>query len=204
MAAAWAKRYAGPMSDETPIRSPLLMSRGETALWVIDVQEKLIPLIPEHETILWNIRRLLEAAHTLEVFVAASEQYPQGLGPTVAELTPLLGDIPTKTAFSCARVESLLADLSAREIRKLLLTGIETHVCIQQTALDMLAAGLEVHVAADAVGARGRLDHRVALERMEAAGAVITTTEAVLFEWCEVAGTPEFKVISGLVRQTAP
>ncbi|HJN66012.1 MAG TPA: isochorismatase family protein, partial [Pirellulales bacterium] len=107
-------------------------------------------------------------------------------------------------AFSSARVPGLLASFSKRDIRKVLLVGIETHVCIEQTALDMLSAGLGVYVAVDAVGSRNSLDRDIALRRMETAGAVLTTTEAALFEWCEIAGTPEFKRISKLVRETGP
>jgi len=192
------------MTESDLTRSPEMMSCGDTALLVVDVQEKLIHLIEQQETIVWNIRRLLDAAEILDLFVAATEQYPQGLGQTVGGLSNLLGEISEKTAFSCARVPGLLASFSEREIRKLLLVGIETHVCIEQTALDMLSTGLGVYVAVDAVGSRNTLDRDIALRRMETAGAVLTTTEAVLFEWCEIAGTPEFKRISALVRETGP
>jgi nicotinamidase-related amidase len=97
-----------------------------------------------------------------------------------------------------------MRSFSAQEIKKILVVGIETHVCIAQTALDLLAAGLGVYVAADAVGSRSPFDRDIALRRMETAGAVVTTTEAVLFEWCEIAGTPEFKRISQLVREADP
>ena len=204
MAETPVTRYAGSMNESNLTRSPEMMSRGDTALLVIDVQEKLIPLITQQETIVWNIRRLLEAAEILGLFVAATEQYPQGLGKTVEALSQVLREISEKTAFSCARVPGLLASFSERNIRKLLVVGIETHVCIEQTALDMLSAGLGVYVAVDAVGSRNTLDRDIALRRMETAGAILTTTEAALFEWCEIAGTPEFKQISKLVRETGP
>jgi nicotinamidase-related amidase len=86
----------------------------------------------------------------------------------------------------------------------MLVCGIETHVCVQQTVFDLLAAGLRVYVAADAVAARGAIDHDIALRRMDAGGATLTTTETALFEWCQTAGTPEFKEISKLVRETGP
>jgi len=182
-------------------RSPELMSRHDTGLLVVDVQEKLIRLIPGHERIVFNIRRLLDGAKALGVPATATEQYPQGLGHTVPELAIRLGDIPGKVAFSCGECPSALRDWSQRGIHKLLVAGIETHVCIQQTVHDLMAAGFRVYVAVDAVGSRGALAHDVALRRMELAGATLTTTEAALFEWCERAGSPEFKQISALVKE---
>ncbi len=185
-------------------RSPELMVPADTALLVVDVQEKLIRLIPGHERIVWNIRRLLDGAEILQVPVLGSEQYPQGLGPTVAELAGRLGAIPAKTAFSCLASSEFAGRLAALDRPKVLLAGIESHVCIQQTALDLLAAGQRVYVAVDAIGARGQLDHDMALRRLETSGATLTTTEAALFEWCQAAGTPEFKRISALVRESPP
>jgi len=182
-------------------RSSELMSRGDTALVVIDLQEKLLPSIPLGKRVVWNVRRLIDAAGILGLPVVASEQYPQGLGPTVAEVASRLAERPAKLCFSCRELAGLFADLRQRHIEKLLLCGIETHVCVQQSALDLMAGGWRIYVAVDAVGSRFDLDHQIALRRMESSGAVLTTTEAALFEWCEAAGTPEFKQISRLVRE---
>lgn len=185
-------------------RSAELMSRHDTGLLVVDVQEKLIRLIPRHAEIIFNIRRLLDGAAILGVPATATEQYPRGLGPTVPELAERLSDIPAKLAFSCGEVPSVLRGWAAAGRRKVLVVGIETHVCIQQTVLDLLAEGFRVYVAVDAIGARGQIDHDTALQRMAFTGATLTTTESALFEWCERAGTPEFKQISALVKETAP
>ncbi len=185
-------------------RSPELMSRHDTALWVVDMQEKLLPLIHQQARITWNVRRLIEGAQTLGMSLAATEQYPQGLGPTVASLRDRLGEIPAKLMFSCRECASLVEPYREAGIFKILICGIETHVCIQQTVLDLLGEGFRVYVAADAVGSRQPFDHEWALQRIDSCGGVITTTEAALFEWCEVAGTPEFKKISALVRETEP
>ncbi|MCA9120269.1 MAG: isochorismatase family protein [Planctomycetaceae bacterium] len=182
-------------------RSPELMSRSDTALLVIDVQEKLIPLIAQHETIVWNIGRLLDGAGILGMRSMATEQYPRGLGPTIERLANRLRSIPEKLAFSCAECAELFDELREAGVFKILAVGIEAHVCVQQTVLDLLAAGFRVYVAVDAVGSRHELDCTTALRRMESSGATLTTTEAVLFEWCDVAGTPEFKKISALVRE---
>jgi nicotinamidase-related amidase len=193
------------MSDvPTIFRSSELMSRGDTALVVIDAQEKLIPAVVASARIVWNVRRLIDAARILGLPVAASEQYPQGLGATVAELASRLPDRPSKRTFSCRELVALFADLRQRQIVKLLLCGIETHVCVQQTALDLMADGWRVYIPVDAVSARSDIDHQTALGRMEASGAVLTTTEAALFEWCETAAVPEFRQISQLVRETPP
>ncbi|MEZ6114785.1 MAG: hydrolase, partial [Pirellulaceae bacterium] len=181
-------------------RSPQLMSRDDSALLVVDVQEKLIPLIPGHERLVWNIRRLIDGAAVLGVAVAGTEQYPRGLGHTIAELRDRLGELPEKLLFSCGGCPELFERWRDAGIYKILLCGIESHVCVQQTAFDLLGEGFQVYLAVDAVGARFSIDHQTALRRMETAGASLTTTESALFEWCEAAGTPEFKQISALVR----
>ena len=180
------------------------MSRSDSALLVVDVQEKLVASIGAGERIVWNVRRLIAGAKLLGLPVMASEQYPQGLGPTVPELASLLEHRLAKLSFSCREMPDLFAGLRQRNIEKLLICGIETHVCIQQTVLDLLADGWRVYVAVDAVGSRYDLDHQTALRRMESSGAVLTSTESALFEWCQTAGTPEFKQLSQIVRETAP
>jgi len=185
-------------------RSPELMSADDTALLVVDVQGKLITLVPEHRRIIWNIRRLIDGAKVLGVAVSATEQYPKGLGPTVPELAERLGKIEAKTDFSCCACRDLLSGWEATGISRVLLAGIEAHVCIQQTAFDLLAAGYRVYLAVDAIGARFDIDYQTALRRMDSAGATLTTTETALFEWCQRSGTPQFKQISALVQESVP
>lgn len=185
-------------------RSPLLMDAANSALLVIDVQEKLLPQILGGPRMVWNISRLLQAARLLDVRVLATEQYPQGLGPTTADLRCHLPAISTKSLFSCAECADLFAPLADAGIINLLLCGIETHVCVQQTAFDLMAQGFNVFLAADAVGTRHAIDGEVALERLRTCGAMVTTTESVLFEWCQSSAHPHFKSISHLVRQPGP
>ena len=194
-----AEKKAGPLP-----RSPELMSASDTALLVVDVQGKLVSLIPGHERIVWNIRRLLDGAKLLGLPAAATEQYPQGLGPTAPELAERLGNIPGKLRFSCGECGEIFKGWDDRGLFKVLVVGIEAHVCVQQTVFDLLAAGRRVYLAVDAIGSRFDIDYQTALRRMDSAGATLTTTEAALFEWCEVAGTPQFKEISRLVRETPP
>ena len=192
------------MNTPSMPRSLELMSRSDTGLLVVDVQEKLLPAIMQRERLIWNIRRLIDGANILGLPVAATEQYPKGLGPTVSTLTERLGQIPSKLTFSCRECRDVFDHFRQRNVYKILVVGIETHVCVQQTVLDLLADGYRTFVAVDAVSSRNALDHETALRRMDSAGATLTTAESALFEWCEAAGTPEFKQISALVREAAP
>jgi nicotinamidase-related amidase len=183
------------------VRSHELLSRGDSRLVLVDLQEKFVPHIPVAETLIGQCRLLIQGAQLFGVPVSATEQYPQGLGATVPALRSLLGDIPAKLRFSCAEVLDL-GPASAREDdrSKIVLCGIETHVCIQQTALDLMAQGYQVYVPADAVASRHKIDWKFALQRLAASGATITTTESILFEWGEMSGTPEFKQLSQLIK----
>ena len=181
---------------------PARLSAADSALLVIDVQEKLLPFIPQTPELLLNLTFLLDAARLLDVPVLATEQYPKGLGPTnpaIAERLP--ANLPAKVAFSCAAVPEVTAGLNQRNRTVVLLAGIETHVCVLQTALDLLERGRTVFVAADAVAGRFARDHELALRRMERAGAVLTTVETAAFEWLGSAGAPQFKAVSALVQE---
>ncbi|HET6881437.1 MAG TPA: isochorismatase family protein, partial [Pirellulales bacterium] len=198
--------YADAMNenDERLPRSPELMSADDTGLLVVDVQAKLIGLVAGHERIVWNIRRLLDGAKALGVSIAATEQYPQGLGKTVPELAERLDDVADKVCFSCGECPEIFRRWDERGITRVLVSGIEAHVCVQQTVLDLIASGRRVYVAVDAIGSRYDIDYQTALRRMESAGATLTTTEAALFEWCQRSGTPQFKEISRLVKESLP
>jgi nicotinamidase-related amidase len=180
---------------------PTLMSAGDTGLLVIDVQEKLIPKILHADRLVRNIAFLIDGARLLEMPVQATEQYPRGLGPTVVELAGRLPERPDKVKFSSCGVPSI-ADKFQRAARpKVVLAGIETHVCVLHTALDLLALDFRVYLPVDAVSARYSVDHDTALRRLEQAGAILTTTEGCLFEWLGGADHPKFKAASALVQE---
>ncbi|MCA9069138.1 MAG: isochorismatase family protein [Planctomycetaceae bacterium] len=169
---------------------------------MVDVQEKLIPAIPVADQLITNCRKLIDGAKALAIPIAGTEQYPRGLGKTVPALAEHLGEMPEKVRFSCAEVlgwQPSTTDTDSRD--QIIVAGIEAHVCVQQTVLDLLAVGFRVYVPADAIASRKKLDWKIALDRMSTHGAIITTTESVLFECCEIAGTPEFKTISQLVKE---
>ncbi len=171
-----------------------LLERERAALVVIDVQEGFRPY-EAFAGVAAACAKLVEGARILELPALVSEQYPKGLGHTAPEVG--LQDEPRieKTVFSAARAEGF--DLGGRS--QALVCGIEAHVCVSQTVHDLLAAGVEVHVPADAVGSRHQIDYERGLERMERAGAVVGTVEASLFELLERAGTPEFKAVQKLI-----
>jgi nicotinamidase-related amidase len=171
-----------------------LLDRDRTALVVVDVQESFRPYA-SFEDVAGACAKLVQAARILEVPALVSEQYPKGLGPTAPEVG--ITDEPRieKTVFSAVRADGF--DLDGRD--QAIVCGIETHVCVSQTVHDLLARGIEVHVPADAVGSRHAIDYERGLERMERAGAVVSTVEAALFELLQRAGTPEFKAVQKLI-----
>ncbi len=185
-------------------RSSLLLDRNRSLLLIIDVQERLLPTIADHQRIVWNIGRLIDGAQLFGVPFSATEQYPKGLGATVEIIRQRLESIPEKSMFSCRECTSLFSSLLDTKIRQIVLTGIETHVCVQQTAFDLSAMGFDVYLVVDAVGSRFEIDRQTAVDRMRIAGVTPVTTEAVMFEWCETSADSNFKALSQLVRQTAP
>ena len=177
------------------------MSAADTGLLVVDVQEKLMAKIPEADTVVRNIAFLIDSARVLRMPVAATEQYPKGLGPTVAELARRLPERPDKLAFSCCAVPAVVEGFRRSARPKIVLAGIEAHVCVLQTALDLLALDFTIYIAADAVASRYTVDREFALRRMEQAGAILTTRETAVFEWVGGADSPHFKEISRLVQE---
>lgn len=180
-------------------RSRERLDRRSCALLVIDLQEKLLPAIPDRESLLADVTLLVRGAAIWNVPATLTEQYPQGLGPTVTPLRELLPAPREKMTMSAAGCLDW-PPAAESERPQVVLAGIEAHVCVLQTALDLLAAGYQVYVAVDAVSSRFPLDRGVALDRLARSGANLTTVESVLFEWAEAAGTPEFKQTSQLVK----
>ena len=171
-----------------------LLERDRTALVLVDVQEGFRGY-ESFSSVAQACSKLLQAARILELPRIVSEQYPKGLGHTAPEVG-LAEEVPIeKSVFSAVRADGF--QLAGRT--QAIVCGIETHVCVSQTVQDLLGRDIEVHVPADAVGSRHRIDYERALERLERAGAVVSTVEAVLFELLERAGTPEFKAVQKLI-----
>ncbi len=174
------------------------LERERAALVVVDVQEAFRPAVEGFEDVARATATLVQGAQALGVPVVVTEQYPRGLGETVPEVAAHLEGVPRlpKTVFSAAQADGF--GLDGRD--QVLLCGIETHVCVNQTALDLLGRGLAVHVAADAVASRTAANRATGLHRMEQAGATLTSVEMALFELLGRAGTDEFKTVQGLIR----
>ncbi len=190
----------------TAARHPFLLGQGTTALVVVDMQEPFLSVIHERDRLTQNVLLLCRAAVILGIPVVASVQYASRLGGVVADVASALGETFTasaaldKTCFSCAGSPDFLAALEATGRRQVLLCGVETHICVSQTAHDLLHAGYQVHVAADAVSSRTLERHKLGMERIRDAGARPCAAEAAVYEWLQQAGTPAFKEILKLVR----
>jgi isochorismate hydrolase len=182
--------------------APPRLTSLNSILLVIDVQDKLLVKMPDVAGLVRDIAFLIDVAKLLQVPVKGTEQYPKGLGPTTAELARRLpAELPAKTAFSSCGAPGVLAELRASGRKNLVLAGMETHVCIAHTALDLITDGMTVFLPVDALQSRFRLDHEMALNRLQASSAVLTTVEATAFEWLGGADHPQFKSVSKLIQE---
>lgn len=175
----------------------MLLDAQRSTLLVIDMQQKLLPAIHDQESVIARIAWLIRAAQKLGVPVAATLQYPKGLGPLAAAIGELLpeGATGTKNHFSCVAAGCLPA-LPGADRAQVVIVGVEAHVCVLQTALDLIEDGREVYVVADGVGSRRPADCEIALARIRQEGGRIITREMAVFEWLKEAGTPLFKDVS--------
>jgi len=184
---------------------PPLVRASDSVLVIVDIQDRLLAAIPvePREQMLRNARILAESAARLSIPILVTEQYPSGLGrtvATVAEALPAAALRIEKTRFSCAGCEAFTAALAAAARSQIVLAGMEAHVCVLQSALELRAAGREVWVVEDACCSRKPENRRNAMERMRAAGVMATNTESVVFEWLRDARHEQFKAISSLLR----
>jgi nicotinamidase-related amidase len=190
------------ISGRHQMPGPLPRTQSDNALLlVVDVQDGLLKAIHDAESVVEACRRMVAAARLLEIPILVTEQYPKGLGPTCVTVRDALGECEpvTKTRFS-ACVESIVDELAGQARQMVIVIGIETHVCVQQTVLDLLRLGYRPVVCRDAVGSRRPLDRDVAVQRMRQAGATVTTTESITLEIVGQAGTDVFKAILPIIK----
>jgi len=183
-------------------RHPKILKKDSTALLVIDIQERIFKVMMNPERIIENNLKLINGFKILNLPIYFTEQYPKGLGETEQRLKDALADTHAiqKMSFSCYGASDLFSELRTKNIKQVVVTGIESHVCVQQTVMDLLENNFQVNVVADAVSSRKEIDYFTAINRMSKLGAEVTTTESVLFELLEVCGTDEFKAVSKLVK----
>ncbi len=183
-------------------RNPKILTKEKSVLLVVDIQEKILNVMQHKERVVENTVKLIKGFRLLNLPVYYTEQYPKGLGETEPEIKAELKSVNAiqKMSFSCYGAGDLFEEFKKKNLSQIVVCGIETHVCIQQTVLDLLANGFQVNLPADAVSSRKLLDYEIALRRMENNGAEVTSTEAVLFELLNVCGTQEFKDILKIVK----
>jgi len=179
-----------------------MLSPDNTVLVVIDIQGKLAQIMYRKQIIFDNAQRIIKGAQIVGIPVIVTEQNPKGLGPTVPEIAALFPQFQPlpKFSFSCCADPAFLHVLTDLERKQVLMTGIETHVCIYQTSMDLMELGYEVHVVADAVSSRTAENREIALKRMRDEGLKITTTEMALFELMKTSEAPCFKEVSRIVK----
>jgi nicotinamidase-related amidase len=179
-----------------------MLTTDKAVLVVIDMQGKLAQSMYCREQLFENVQKIIKGAQVLGLPLLLTEQNPKGLGPTIpeiADLVPGVRRIP-KLSFSCCGDEAFSKELSGLQRRQVLLSGIEAHVCLYQTTVDLVASGYEVHVLADAVSSRTAENKAIGLQKMKDAGASITSVEAALFELLRVAEGPAFKQIISILK----
>jgi nicotinamidase-related amidase len=186
------------------MREGVRLDRRHTALVVVDVQERLFGAMdPEQrDGMIRNLKILAAAARRLGMPLLVTEQYPKGLGHTLPEIREALGSVEpmAKVAFSCCAVEGFTEGLQRRDARSVVVAGLETHVCVLMTALDLMAAGFTVHVPADATASRTRQNWEIGLEMLRGEGSVVTSTETVVFQLLSQADTDDFRALASLLR----
>jgi len=175
--------------------------KEHTALLVIDIQERLMPVIYESDKIFANVNKLLKGASILNLETIVTEQYPKGLGNTCKEIELSEGlNVIEKTCFSSMLSTEVNDQLKLTNVKSLIICGVEAHICVLKTALDALKEGYEVHIVADAVSSRTFENKQLAIKRLRHAGAYICSVEMILFQLLDYAGTEEFKAISKLIK----
>lgn len=175
----------------------------ECAAVIVDVQERLLPVISGQEHLVARLQALIGGLLSLDVPMTYTEQYPKGLGRTVSTIDSLLEEIDPieKLSFSCYGADSFREWVREADCQAMIIAGIETHVCVLQTSLDLIEDGITPVIVTDAVSSRHEHDSATALTRLASAGAILTTTESILFELLEEAGTDTFKRISAIVKE---
>jgi nicotinamidase-related amidase len=177
------------------------MDRDDTALVVIDLQEKFLPVIHNIKEVISNAEKVIKIFKILKMPIMITEQYPKGLGKTVEEISNLIETEPIeKISFSCFGEEKFLESIGKFNIENLVLLGIESHVCVLNTAIDAIKRGYVPYVVVDATSSRKKIDYETSLKRMVQENIYLTTTEILFYRLLEKAGTPEFREISKIIK----
>ncbi len=179
-----------------------VLNKEDAVLLIVDIQERLAAIMKEKDKVVKNCQHLIELAKMLEIPVVVTEQYPKGLGRTIPQLQTVIPDYKPieKTAFNCCGEPAFVTEIKKLGKKQIIMTGMETHICVLQTTLGLLQEGFTVHVVQDAICSRTKENWKTGIAFMRDAGAAITCTETVLFQVLKVAGTEEFKKISQRIK----
>jgi nicotinamidase-related amidase len=179
-----------------------MLTVDNTVLVVIDVQEKLFNVMHRKENLINNLQKLIKGIQVLDIPVIITEQYPQGLGNTLPEIKQIVPEIEpiAKLSFSCCNDKNFIDKFEATGRKQVLISGIESHVCVYQTAADLVKSGYEVYVVTDTVSSRTQENKEIGLNLMNSMGAILTGTETVLFELLKIASGENFKAISRIIK----
>ena len=186
-------------------RHKTLLDQQQCLMMVIDIQEKFVPHINEMNRVVSRSGKLIDAINLLNIPVIVTEQYPTGLGPTCQDIKSHLTNktqIIAKTSFSCCQEEAISSAIKAHHRQQIILCGIETHVCVAQTAMDLIENGYQVTIATDTVSSRDPFETAIALSRLSQTNISLSTTESICMELCVSSNHSAFKEISGLIKQT--
>ncbi|UCG71235.1 MAG: hydrolase [Thermoplasmata archaeon] len=188
--------------ENTSKHHPAILTKENTALVVVDVQEKLLPYVVDKEKVVDNIKMMIKFAHIMDIPVILTEHYPKGLGTTVTEINEVLKEYSPKkkVIFSCFGSPGFSKKIKELDVKRIMICGIESHICVEQTTLDAMDSGYEVHVIADAISSRTRMNRDFGIDKMRQFGAIISSTEMAMYEIMERADTEEFKEVLKLVK----
>ncbi len=183
-------------------KSNSFLKKESTALIIIDIQEKLLKVIPDNKDYLFKIKKIVDAAEILEIDIYITEQNPLKLGKTEPYILPSKDcNKFSKLTFSCISCKELIKRLNKKKTQDIIIVGIESHICVLQSSLDLLKAGFNVHIMADAIKSRHRIDHELALARLNNEGCLISTIETAIFELCKTSENKKFKDISQIIKR---
>ena len=180
----------------------VLLNSNSTILLVIDVQEKILNGITNNKGVVWNIRRLVDSCNILNVEIIYTEQCPEKLGRTLEFLSRRIKtNAIRKLRFSCADLPEVRKIVESNSTQNIIVCGIETHVCVQQTIIELLSEGLNLYLPKDATGSRNITDHQTSIDYISSIGGLVNTTESIIFELCQTSDRLEFKAISKLIKE---
>ena len=201
MITKWFKgKFKSAMKKDPILDAPL--DSANTALLLIDIQEKLVNSIPENKLFITNLKKIIDSSILLDISLYLTEQVPEKLGETISDIYPAKDFKKySKTSFSCIECSDLILELEKNNIKNILICGLESHVCVLQSSLDLMKRNFNVHIISNAMRSRNHIDHDSSIKRLRDSGAIISTVETIVFELCKTSNHKNFKKISQVIKR---